>query len=360
MIRRLLIPLLALTLSACQDPATTRGLEATRISKLTTTAGTSTVMGTFSLPSSVVSNNSGSLISNNAGSLVSNNAASYRISALGSPVGLPDVAVRLIDGRGNPLPNIPPVTTALSGGYELPMVPVGKAIIIEGRIETTSGTIKLRKYLRPSESLSCANVDLATTMVVDKLTSGSPLVTQDPGLAGSDLFELVDPARLQEVESAVREALAGDNAPTPDEALSALQGGKVAVLFDELATETPTLGTVYQETFERPESSLGIRIAAVGENRAAIPKSDGPVVTGVLDLKLSGAPFTTSRVEYRIAGTTVAEGLGPVGPASLDTWTLPNGPCTLEAVAIMADGRREVHSRTYMVIRNSLDMHCPP
>lgn len=359
MLRRYLLLVTALGLLGCQDLATTRGIEATRISKLVTTAGTSTVMGTFSLPSGIVSNNSGSLIGNNAGNLIGNNTASYRTASLGSGVGLSQVAVRLVDGKGVPVAGVEGVTTNGTGGYELPQVPVGRAMIVEGVIQTTTGPIRLRKYLRPSEALSCANVDLATTMVVDKLTSGSPLVSSDPGLAGSDLFELVDPAKLQEVEAALRETLVSDKAPTPSEAIAALQGGGTDALFDRVAAEKPELGSTYQETFERPDSSLGVRIAAVGENRAPIPGADGPLVIGVMDLKVAGAPPGARRIEYRISGKVVAEGPAPTGATTLDTWTLPNGPCTLEASAVMPDGRREVLSRTYMVIRNSLDMHCP-
>lgn len=351
MMRRTLLVIVALGLAGCQDPAVTRGIEATRVSKLVTTIGTSTVMGTFRLPSDIVSNNSGSLISNNAGS--------YRTAALGPGIGLPRVAVRLVDAKGQPIPDVATVLTDGSGAYEVPEAPVGRAMIVEGEIQTTSGPIKLRKYLRPSEALSCANVDLATTMVLDKLLSGNPLVGSDPGLAGSDLFELVDPAKLQEVEAAVRSVLSSDEAPTASETLAALVEGGTSALFDQVAEKQPELGHTYDETFERPDSSLGLRISAVGENRAIIPKSDGPVVMGVMEFKVAGAPFDARTIEYRIAGKLVAQGPAPLGPATLDTWTVPNGPCTLEAMAVMPDGRRVVLSRTYMVIRNSLDMHCP-
>jgi hypothetical protein len=328
----------ALTLlTACQAPLPQRGIEATRIARLITDDGTSTVMGSARVPASLASEG----------------------PSAGPAVTLAGASLRLLDAEGTPLSGILPIETDAMGTFTLPNAPLGRSVLAELSGELDGRRITLRKYLRPTQSLTCAHVDMATTLVADKLTCDQPLVTPDPGLEGAELFELVDPAKLIAVESRVRELLKSE-ALEQGSWLQALADGETAPLFDMLVQRYPDLGALYQGSFERPDSSLGIRITAVGSNRATIPGADERVVMGVLNLKAEGLPPETVKVEYVLNGKKVAESAAPpTWEAVLDTWDHPNGPYTLSTVAVGPDGRREAAIRTYMLVRNALDLHCP-
>ena len=354
-------------LSACQFPAASqRGIDAVQVAKLVTNQGTTEIIGNMTLPSNVVSslisNNSANLISNNAGSLISNNTAQYRTCSLGDPVPLPRIQVQVVDSKGNPLPGVSSVLTASDGSYLLPRVPIGTSMLVEGIIPTNNGQpIKLHKFLRPSDSLTCGKVNLATTLVADKLTSNNPLVKSDPALAGSDLFDLVDPTKLQAIEDDVQQALSGPNAPSPQALANALAQGTTTAVFDQLVQTSPAIGDAYQQSFARPDSSIGVKIMAVGKNNATIKGGDGSngtTVVGIMSLKTEGAPTDTVKIEYWLNGKKILEA-PPPGVTTLDTWNYPNGPYTLEAFAVRSDGSRESLCRTFMVINNSLDMLCP-
>lgn len=328
------------------DPATPRGLELTRVAKFVTEQGTSKIMGNIKLPSGVLS------------SLTANNAATFRISTLGSAVPLSNVQVRVVDLKGDPVPGISAVQSESDGSFTLPQVPVGSSLLVEGLLEGNGAVIKLRKYIKPTEALTCAKVDLASTLIADKITSNTPLVTNDPGLQGSNLADLVNPDRLQQVEEVLRQALESQTAPGPQDLSNALVAGTAPTMFDQLVEQAPELGATYQQTFERLDSSLGVRVAAIGNNAATIKGKEGPPVMGVMTLKPSGAPAGTVRIEYWLNNQKLRDLPFP-GESSLDTWTFPNGPCTLEVIAVGADGRRDSLAKTYMVIRNLPDALCP-
>lgn len=348
--------LAALSVVACQSmsPSPPRGLELTRVSKLITDQGSSKVMGNLKLPRSVVSE----LISNNSASLIANRAASFRINSLGDSVPLSRIQVRVVDLQGAPLPGVSAVQTDQEGTFTLSQVPVGRTLLVEGLLQGNGQLIKLHKYLKPTESLSCAKIDLASTLVADKIISRNPLIKSDPGLQGSNLVDLVDPEKLQQVEDDLRKALDSEAAPAAQDLSNALVAGNTPTVFDQIVKNVPELGDSYQHTFERLDSSLGIRVAAVGSNTSPIRGKDGPAVMGVMTLKPSGAPPGTARMEYLLNNQKILDVPFP-GESSLDTWNFPNGPCTLEVIAVGADGRRDSLVKTYMVIRNLPDALCP-
>lgn len=336
--RACLAAIAALTLlTACETPHPQRGIEATRIAKLITDNGTSTVMGSARLPALLVE----------------------QVPTPGSAILLPASPLRLVDAQGAPIPDVASISTDAEGSFSLPNVPLGRSAVAEVVGLLGGRKVILHKYLRPTQSLTCAHADLATTLAADKLTSDHPLVTPDPGLEGAELFELIDPAKLLAVESRLREILENDPLER-DACRQALAAGDTSALFDALVQRYPDLAALYQGSFERPDSSLGIRITAVGSNRATIPGADERVVMGVLNLKAEGLPPETVKVEYVLNGQKVAESAAsPSWEAVLDTWDHPNGPYTLSTVAVASDGRREAAIRTYMLIRNALDLHCP-
>jgi len=309
----------------------TRGIEATRIAKLITDDGTSTVMGTARLST----------------------------SPTGPSRWLEAAPLRLLDAEGSPIPEADTAQTDAQGTFKLRKVPLGRSAVLEISAQVDGHAVILHKYVRPTQSLTCAHMDLATTLAADKLTSKTPLVTPDPGLEGAELFELIDPVKLLAVERRIREILTGDPLD-PQACWQALAAGDTSPLFDALVLRYPDLGALYQGSFERPDSSLGIRLTAVGSNRAAIPGDAERVVMGVLNLKAEGLPPGTVKVEYLLNGRKVAESTAsPSWEAVLDTWEHPNGPYTLATVAVSPDGRREAAIRTYMRVRNALDLHCP-
>lgn len=234
-------------------------------------------------------------------------------------------------------------------------------MVLRAEIPVGDRTYVLKKLLRPTEALTCAHVDLATTVVADKLLGTHPLVKPDPGLMGADLFELFHPARLLGVEAIFRKRL--DKAPPPsrDDVRDALTVAQTSGIFDLLEPLTSGGGDAYHGMFDRPDSSLDIRISAVGTNSIGV--KERPTVFGILRFKVMGAPAGTARVEFWAKSDRqekVAEGTAsPDFTASLDTWTLPDGEYTFDTIAVSETNRRRLLGQTFVRIENSIGNHCP-
>lgn len=317
----------SVALTGCAPPAL-REIQAVRTAKVLTSEGTTRIMGGVSLGEAA-------------------SKASFEAMA---------VSLRVADG--SPLPGAPEAAVQKNGHFTVDRVPVGQAMRVQGTFAFDGQPVALERYLRPTESLSCARIDLASTLISQKLLSSNPLVSADEALEGAQLFELVNPAKLEVIETSLRKAIETHPSITPEEIVAAIRAGNTSAIFDLLMSDLPDLAALYQGMFDRPDSSLGIRISGVGRNTAPVPGTETSIVFGVISLAVQGSHPETLRIEYWLNGRKILES-SPGQQVSLNTWEYPNQPHSLETVAILPGGRKEVLSRTYLVIRNTLDLYCP-
>lgn len=343
----LLPALLAIALSGCQlgtqfltnDAGEKPGLEVKRIAKVTVSQGTSKVLGTVRLPSSLL------------GSGTSLDQQRFVAGA----------RLELLDRHGQPISGTSVATSDEGGVFSFPTAPLGVSMVLRAQVAVGGKTLVLKKLLRPSEALTCAHVDLATTAIADKLFSGHPLLLADPGLDGADLFELFNSTRLLDAESLLRSQISQAPPPTIQEVQDALAAGNTASIFDVLAPAIPGFTTAYQALFDRPDSSLGFHITAVGTN--SIGTLDRTKVFGVITFKVVHVPEEIVRVEYwaksdkqiKVAEATAS----PDFEATLDTWTLKDDEYTFDTIAVTDKNRRRLLGQTFVTIENTIGNHCP-
>lgn len=346
-LRSLLSLSLALALSGCMVGNQTglsgfgrTGLEVQRVASVVVSEGTSRVMGTVRLPASLLDGTGASL---------------------DAPTFVTSGRLTLLDADGQPIPQTEPAEVDAQGGYSFPAVPLGVSMVLRAEIPVGDRTLVLKKLIRATDALTCAHVDLATTLVADKLFSATPLVKPDPGLAGADLFELFHPARLLGVEAHFRQRL--DLAPPPslEDVRDALVAGDTSGIFNLVEPLATGSGDAYHDMFERPDSSLDIRISAVGTN--SVPIKERPKVFGVLRFKVLNAPEGIARIEYWAKSSRpekVAEASDtPDFLATWDSWTLPDGDYTFDTIAVFENNRRRLLGQTFVRIENTIGNHCP-
>ncbi|MBO9539270.1 hypothetical protein J7643_01605 [bacterium] len=350
--------LLSLLVAACQSAPVQREITAVRVAKVIAQNGTSKVFGTLAMPAALQPPGAYRIGNVDADFFRIGQAhgVSYRIAdTAAAPVGR--ARLRVVDADGNPIPNVPAIDSDAHGVFSIPAVPTGVSMLITSQFVVNGETFTLKKYLRPSEALTCAQVDEASTLVVEKIVGANPLAKEDPGLEGADLFNLVDVPKLEAMEKAVRETLKSPNAPAPAVLKEALKRGKGGEVLDALLTGKPTLVDTFEQIYQRPDASLGLGIQAVGRNSAGIPGQDGAIVFGVIKLNVPEPPADAREIQYYLNGDKVVASQ-PRDTLELDTWHHPDGPYTLSTVALLADGKRQVLSKTYMQIRNTVTMHC--
>lgn len=343
----LLVALLA-SLTSCSPSGTSvasgeRSVELTRTAKVLVAPGTSKVLGTVRLPRAILNGETS--------------------GSLGDLVMAPQAALRLLDETGSPFPDTGGKTTNASGEFDFPRVPLGVTMTLEADVPVGDRTLRLRKVLRPTEALTCAHVDLATTLVADRLLSPTPLLAPDPGLAGAELLNLFVPSRTLETEALVRSALAQGPSASLGGLVTDLTRGDTSAKLEELAQQHPGILAAYMGAFERPDTSLEIRLrtSAVGTNSIGI-ETRHPLF-GVASVTVLGAPAGTTRMEYWAKSDTqrkIAESTAPGSwEATIDTWTLLDGDVTLDTIAILDSGKKVLVGRSYLRIQNTVASHCP-
>lgn len=346
-LRSLLALTLALGLSGCplanQTGLSGNGgasLEVQRIASVVVSEGTSRVMGTVRLPASLLAGTGDTL-------------EGLAFATEGR--------LELLDASGQPISQVAAVNVDAQGNYAFPAVPLGISMLMRAEIPVGGQTLVLKKLIRPTEALTCAHVDLATTVVADKVMAAQPLVKHDPGLVGADLFELFHPARLLGVESLFRQQIALAPPPGIDVVRAALVGADTSALFDQLEGMRAGAGDAYHDMFDRPDSSLDIRIAAAGTNSIGV--KDRSKIFGIIRFKVVNAPAGTARVEFWAKSKSqvkIAEGTAsPDFAATLDTWTLADGEYTFDTIAISESNKRRLLGQTFVRIENTIGNHCP-
>ncbi|MNX74006.1 hypothetical protein D3C86_1054240 [compost metagenome] len=345
--RRPLVAVLAALLLGCQsanltatNKANQPGLAVERIAQVVVSDGTSRVMGTVRLPASLLGQGG---------------------ERFDLPRGIAAADLTLLNAAGQPIPSTATVQTDAAGAFSIPAAPLGVSMVLRAQVQVNGRTLTLKKLLRPSDALTCAHLDLASTVIADKVLSTRPLLVPDPGLVGAELFELFNPFRLQEVEKSLRRRI--DQAPPPgvSEVADALAMGDASQVFDQLVAGSAEITDAYQGAFERPDSSLAIRIAAVGTNSLGV--KERPVVFGVLRLRVLNAPADVARVEvWAKSDTQIKVGESAVGPdfeSTFDTWTVPDGDYTLDTIVVTTANRRKLLGQTFVTIQNTLENLCP-
>ncbi len=282
--------------------------------------------------------------------------ADRKTQAVGDPAS--GAKVELLDG--NMQPTGIESTADADGLFSLENVPTGQTAIIKVTSVKNGQTATMRKVTRPSEALQCVKVDVASTMVTDKILSGSPLFKSDPPLEGAPLIDLFKPERVEALEETIRKGLVVDEEGTKEIALIlADPKGDASKLFDDVVKDAPILVDVYHELFERPDSAIAIRIAAIGENHNQQKKR---AISGVLKMQLQGVKAGTKAIEFwfsvpRREQWALADGANDF-TVTLDTWKYPDGTYTMETVLVGANGKRKMLGKITIDIVNSVAGHC--
>jgi hypothetical protein len=335
-------------LTACQPAGVSvssgeRSVDLTRIAKVVVAPGASKVLGTVRLPRAIMNQESA--------------------GKLDDLVMVPGTTLRLVDEQGTPIAGTSSQLSDTGGGFAFSHVPLGVSMTLEAEVAVGGKTLRLKKLLRPTEALTCAHVDLATTLVADQLLSASPLLAPDAGLELADLYNLFLPSRLLDAEARVRRNLQEETPGSLDGLLTRLSQGDASPKMGELVLRDPGLTTAYMDIFERPDSSLAINIktSAIGTNSIGVENRH--LIFGVISLKVVGAPNGTARIEYWTKSDTqrkIAESTTPgTWEATVDTWTLPDGNTTLDTVAILDSGKKVLVARSYLTIQNTVANVCP-
>jgi hypothetical protein len=271
---------------------------------------------------------------------------------------VPDATISVLTGQTQLGPDAKAI--AVSGGqFIVKEVPVGGPLLLQATVQASGYSFVLKKLLHPSEALTCAHMDLATTLVADQIMSASPLLTPDDGLSGADLIQLFDIARLEQLEAKVR-ARIPDKYATLIGLPAALTAGATAPYLAKIIGDDPTLVSQYQAVFDRPDSSVNIRIASVGTS--SVRTGDRAPVFGVLHFKVTGADPDAQRIEYWLLQQSQQKiGESTVGPSfdyTFDTWGTANGDYSLDTVEVTPK-RRKLLGVTPISIQNGVPSFCP-
>lgn len=132
--------------------------------------GTADFVGRVSIPTELISNNTGGLISNNTGGLISNNTGGYRITALAEEP-LKSALVYLLNPDEQFYNNLDGdrivATTDAKGEYRLPSaLPSGKQVIVSALL---SGNRRMVGYTFSQAGENRVDVSIATTYVTEFL-----------------------------------------------------------------------------------------------------------------------------------------------------------------------------------------------
>ncbi|MEB3204784.1 MAG: carboxypeptidase-like regulatory domain-containing protein [Candidatus Sericytochromatia bacterium] len=265
-----------------------------------------------------------------------------------------------------------------NGQFQIDDVPRGGASIL--RITLTGATSQtVEKLVYPTTSVECVTVDLASSLVVDKIAANG-LLKPDPSLEGrSDLLDLVKPDKLAAFEEELRDKIATlppaeiapllpeTLKPTDPDAIKATPspgpGGAPTApgsILDKIGSEDEQVADNYNDIFVRPEdASLVFRISAVGTN-AGVPKG-AQRISGLVDVALTGMPSDVTLCEVwtiipsrRLLCTVTGEGNWK---GRFDSWPMPLGPTNLDFIGHAASGKR-VLQRLPVIVDNSVSNLC--
>ncbi|MEB3299514.1 MAG: carboxypeptidase-like regulatory domain-containing protein [Candidatus Sericytochromatia bacterium] len=270
-------------------------------------------------------------------------------------------------------------TTDSDGNFRIDNVPRGGASILRVTRGGGAETQAIEKLVFPTTSVECVRVDLASSLLVDKIAANG-LLKPDPLLSGrTDLLDLVKPDKLAEFEKELRDKLddlpPSEVAPLLEDALKATDpsapspspppgdagaGVVEGTLLDKLGSQDSTVADNYNDIFVKPEeASLTFRISATGYN-TGVPRS-AQRVSGMVKVSLTGMPQDVTTCELwtimpdRRQLLTLTGDKGWQG--EFDSWSMSSGPTNLDFIGIAPGGKR-VLQRLPVIVDNSVSNLC--
>lgn len=271
------------------------------------------------------------------------------------------------------------------GNFQIDDVPRGGASILRISMTGTSTPQTVEKLVFPTTSVECVRVDLASSLLVDKIAANG-LLKPDPALSGrNDLLDLVKPDKLAEFEKDLRERLGTlppeeiapllpeTLKPTDPETLKATPSPSPGTtpapgatpsppssILDKLGSRDEQVADDYNNIFERPDdASLVFRISAVGTNDGVAKEAQR--ISGLVDVALTGMPSDVTLCEVwtiipsrRLLCTVDANASWR---GRFDSWPMPLGPTNLDFIGHAASGKR-VLQRLPVIVDNSVSNLC--
>ncbi len=276
--------------------------------------------------------------------------------------------VQVLDADLNP--TAIEATADADGQFLLDLIPKNKSIVLQVTTTIDGKPATLHKVARPDAALACVKVDLATTLVADKMLSNGEkaLFKADLPLENAPLLELFKAAELAAFEENIRRGLTFEDEDKPriaDILTGGVPGATISVsavdLFDELATLAPQLVEDYhQKVFERPEAELRFSIKATGYVRNKDRKKQ--TISGAFTLALSGVAAGTRAVEFWFTSPDRVK-LGEANAANgwsttVDTFQYPDGPYGMVSILMPESGKKQALGSVEITIDNSYTGHC--
>lgn len=268
--------------------------------------------------------------------------------------------------------------TDFDGQFFLDLLPKNKSYLIKVASEVDGKTAVMREVAHPTNGKECLTVDLATTIVADKILSppGGALFKEDAALHGAPLMELIKPDELAKMKATIRKCIVIEEedharvaeiltAPGPgagNAAAKLTEEPLGAKLFDDLAKEVPALIEVYHQlVFERPEAELKFTIKATGLVRNKDRKKNR--ISGTFKLKLVDVKPKTKALEFWFNSSTTKK-LGAATAANewsvtIDTRKFPDGLYTMVSILDPEGGRKRALGSADIEIDNSFLSLCP-
>ena len=249
----------------------------------------------------------------------------------------------------------PTATTSVdaAGEFILDNVPRGAASLVRVVYASAGSQQAIEQLVFPTTSAHCARIDLASTLLVDRLRREDRGPVAPP--PGQSHLERVRPEAMDPFETGIREALRRAKPEAIAVCLPVL-GLALPDREDDLEAETDETGSSpldglmghdevrrrCDDLLVKSEASLVFRVASIGFNQG-IP-SDARSLSGKVIVTLHRVPDDVQQCQIWALGP-IPRQLATLSPGqewtcSLDLWPLPPGPNSLDRVALTARGRR--------------------
>lgn len=268
------------------------------------------------------------------------------------------------------------------GQFLLDLVPRDTSLVLRVVSDRNGQVATMRKITRSETDLNCVKIDIASTMVADKILSAGReglFKKEDPALQNAPLIELFKPEELNRLEEKIRgslefkteedvtfvEQILKSQGPSADPATGRLlvpdEVLPAARLFDAMVKSLPELAEDYhQRVFERPEAELRFNIKATGlvRNRTKSRLK----LKGKYNLRFGQLKPGTEAIELWFSTPITAKlGRGDIGnqwTIALNTFAYPDGQYTMKTLLKPFGGNKRPLGSTEVAIDNSFTELC--
>lgn len=240
--------------------------------------------------------------------------------------------------------------TDRSGDFRLENVPRGSTSLL--RVARPAGMhggrARLEQAIFPTTSLHCARVDLASTLLVERLRREDP--STGPEGRGSSVLERLHPDVLARMEAELRERLRRPVPPTFAPAMAGL---------DDLLGEDEARRRC-EELVRPPEATLVFRLAGGVPLHRPEPPPPRPI-SGLVTVTVVGMPADVLTAEVATAPPSPRH-LATLTPETrwsgvADLWDLPPGSTVLDIQGVSQRGRRSL-ARIPVKVDHSVSRLC--